>query len=248
MKLGSLLLVFTSVFMTTSFCQADTVKFDGLDWQVRQDFGGPGPNHWSKSLVRVDKRGRLHLRVDKVDGVWCSAELYLTKPMGFGLYAFHVEGPIDHLDKNVVLGLFNYTTPDIGPDGTNEIDIELAHWGVQKYPPVNFTVYPSIVRPGSGHKEFVYPAAISNSYFAFEWSATAVAFGAYAKPAEKPYIAWTFLPENEPTLQVPQKPIPVHINFWLFRGKAPSDGKPEEVIIDSFKFTPHGPPVAGGAN
>ncbi len=248
MKFGVLLLAAVAAIGCSSVCHAKTVQFAGLTWQVRDDFGGPGPNNWSSSLVRVDRQGRLHLRVAKVDGKWNSVELYLTKPMGYGLYTFHVQGPIDHLDKNIVLGLFNYTTPSIGPDGTNEIDIELAHWGMQKYPPVNFTVYPSIVRPGNGHQEFDYPAPISDSYFAFEWSAKSVAFRAFKKPGQAPYIAWTFAPKKQAELRVPQKPLPVHINFWMFHGHAPSDGKAVEVIIDSFKFTPHGPRVTGGGN
>ncbi len=243
MKFWFLLVAALAALTSSPRSQAETVRFAGLTWQVRDDFGGPGPNHWSSSLVRVDLKGRLHLRVAKVDGKWSSAELYLAKPMGYGLYTFHVQGPIDHLDKNIVLGLFNYTTPSIGPDGTNEIDIELAHWGMQKYPPVNFTVYPSVVRPDNGHKEFVYPFPISDSYFSFEWSAKAVAFRAFTKPGVQPYVSWTFAPKNDARKRIPQSPIPVHINFWMFHGHAPSDGKPVEVVIDSFKFTPHGPPV-----
>ena len=51
------------------------------------------------------------------------------KCLGFGRYQFQVIGRIDQLDPNVVLGLFKYPTPDVGPDGTNEIDIEFAQWG-----------------------------------------------------------------------------------------------------------------------
>jgi hypothetical protein len=30
----------------------------------------------------------------------------------------------------------------------------------------------------------------------------------------------------------------VRINLWLFRGNAPTDGQPVEVVISDFTFTP----------
>ena len=66
----------------------------------------------------------------------------LTKDRsGFGRYQFWVVGRVDRLDPNVVFGLFNYPTPDIGPDGTNEIDIEFAKWGKPEAPMGNYTVW-----------------------------------------------------------------------------------------------------------
>jgi hypothetical protein len=32
--------------------------------------------------------------------------------------------------------------------------------------------------------------------------------------------------------------MPIHINLWLFQGKAPKNGQEIEVIIHQFKFTP----------
>jgi len=43
------------------------------------------------------------------------------------------------MDKNVVLGLFNYS----GNDGFDEMDIEWARWGNENYPNCNFTVWPA---------------------------------------------------------------------------------------------------------
>ena len=34
------------------------------------------------------------------------------------------------------------------------------------------------------------------------------------------------------------KPMPVEINLWLFKGQPPKDGQQIEVIIRSFNFTP----------
>ena len=35
-----------------------------------------------------------------------------------------------------------YPTPDVGPDGTHEIDIEFAKWGVPDAKIGNYTVWP----------------------------------------------------------------------------------------------------------
>jgi hypothetical protein len=35
--------------------------------------------------------------------------------------------------------------------------------------------------------------------------------------------------------KVPNMRLQVHINVWLFQGKAPTDGQPIEIIINSFQ-------------
>jgi hypothetical protein len=37
---------------------------------------------------------------------------------------------------------------------------------------------------------------------------------------------------------IPQKPVPLHLNLWLFQGKPPTDGKEVEVILKSATYTP----------
>jgi hypothetical protein len=110
---------------STPAAKATTIEFAGYTWDVRNGGGGPGPNNWSDKNAWVDDQKRLHLKIAKRDGKWSCAELTMTKPLGFGKYDFVVNGAVGKLDDNVILGLFNYPTPEIGPDGTNEIDIEL---------------------------------------------------------------------------------------------------------------------------
>ncbi|MEP6686047.1 MAG: hypothetical protein ABJB22_04650, partial [Verrucomicrobiota bacterium] len=124
---------------------ARTIEFSGYQWEVRpsEDSGGPGPNHWDENNVSLDSHGYLHLKLTERNGEWYCSETYTQQALGFGLYQFSVVGRVDALDPNVVLGLFNYPTPDIGPDGTNEIDIEFAHWGDPRSPIDNYTVFPA---------------------------------------------------------------------------------------------------------
>ena len=123
---------------------AATIKFSGHDWQIRPSAtnGGPGPNRWEEKNVSVDASGHLHLKLTERDGKWYCAELYTRKALGFGLYEFQVVGRLDRLDPNVVFGLFNYPEPDVGRDGTNEIDIEFSRWGHPSADIGNYTVWP----------------------------------------------------------------------------------------------------------
>ncbi len=103
--------------------QGGTLSFSGYTWAVRSSGrGGPGPNYWEPNNVLVDINGYLHLRLTQRDGKWYCAELHTQERLGFGRYEFWLTGRVDKLDRNVVLGLFNYPTSDVGRDGTHEIE------------------------------------------------------------------------------------------------------------------------------
>jgi hypothetical protein len=91
--------------------------------------------------VRLDAKGWLHLCIKKdlSTGDWVCPEITSVRKFGFGAYRFIVEGAIDHFDKNIVLGLFNYS----GNDGLDEMDIEIARWGNPAYPNLNYTIWPA---------------------------------------------------------------------------------------------------------
>ena len=124
-----------------------TISFSGYTWYVKSGTGmGPGPKTWNENNVWVDALGKLHMQIkySATTKKWECSEIWTTTSLGFGKYEWFVEGRIDLLDKNVVVGLFNYPTSTIGPDGTNEIDIEFAKWGNQKNKMGNFTVWPAV--------------------------------------------------------------------------------------------------------
>jgi hypothetical protein len=111
---------------TLNFCNAKTLDFSGMTWTVKSGRGGPGPCNWSENNAWVDSSGQLHLKISKAtDGKWYCGEVYTPGNLGFGEYEWFVIGRMDNFDKNIVLGLFPYG----GPDGQNEIDIEMAKWG-----------------------------------------------------------------------------------------------------------------------
>ncbi len=221
--------------------QAKTVTFAGYNWDVRSGQGGPGPNHWSDANVWVDANGALHLRLNQQNGIWQCAELYLNQRLGFGTYEWDVTGPIDQLDPNIVLGLFNYPTPDVGPDGTNEIDIEFSHWGDASYPIGNYTVWPPALGPRSATRSFSFSLTNDRTTQRFVWTPSGIAFrslNGFTSGNSPSFGHWAYKPSN-PAVHVPQQALPVHMNLWLYAGQAPTDGKAVNIVINNFKFTPY---------
>lgn len=161
---------------------------------------------------------------------------------GFGRYEFEIEGGIDRWDQNVVLGLFNYPTGDVGGDETHGVDIEFARWGRADAPLAVHTVWPveKALRPTS--KTFAFTLKSSSSRHCFDWTSSRVTYQSLQPGTEKawePFQDWTFQPEDGPR-RIAQKPMPVHINLWLFKGRPPLDGKEIEVVVRHFVFRPLG--------
>ena len=222
---------------------AHVIHFSGYDWEVRPDAdGGPGPNHWDSGNVRVDSLGRLHLKLTHRNGAWRCAEVTTLRSLGFGRYQFQVTGALDRLDRNVVFGLFDYPPPGGGLDGTNEIDIEYSRWGDPAALPASATIYPAHPGPASVSHPFPMPPSLTDTTQRFIWQSDSVriqCLRGHRDDDQQEYAQWAFRPADHQRL--PQKPLPVHINLWLMRGKAPQDGKEIEVVVERFSFVPTTP-------
>jgi hypothetical protein len=218
--------------------RATTVQFSGYTWTIRNTGSaseGPGPNVFSGSNAWVDANGWLHLKISKntTTGKWNCAEIYSTQNFGYGTYQWQVEGAIGSLDKNIVLGLFNYS----GNDGYDEMDIEFARWGNSSWPNLNYTVWPAT----SGYSDWSYTKnfSLSGTYTThrFTRSASSVVFkslGGFYNDDTNLFASATCTTANT---SISTLGMPVHMNLWLFDGNAPSDGKEVEIIIHSFTYT-----------
>ena len=216
-----------------------TLTFAGKQWSIKTSMpeaAGPGPNLFSnqKKNVWVDEKGRLHLSIThNKDGRWLCAEIISEESFGYGTYTFTLDGPVEGLDPNAVLGLFTYA------DDNREIDIEFSRWGKTGDHNAQF-----VVQPGAdpdGIKRFDGPKGTGSSTHSFSWQAGQVDFQSMA---EGNVLASSTARQNVP---LPDKEK-VHINLWLFRGAphsvpsqpALSVSEPGrlEVIVSGFKFTP----------
>ena len=215
------------------------LSFSGYEWQVRSGYGGPGPNTWSDANVWVDSQGYLHLAITYQNGVWSCAEVQLPSRLGFGTYTFELARQSDPLDPNIVLGLFNYPPADVGPDGTNEIDIEISQWDDAAHPNGNYTVWPA--QAGLVHKShtFSFPLGQTDTLHQFTWTSSQIAFESLAGPgtSANPIAYWIYAPQAY-AQYISQQPMPVYMNLWLYTGGGPTSGKAVEVIIKRFTYVP----------
>lgn len=207
-----------------------TIHFAGCHWNVKSGYWGPGPNHFSDSAesVWVDDQGRLHLKIRQIGSTWYCVEVYTTQFTSYGEHRFLVDGRIDLLDRNIVLGLFTYSSD------ASEIDIEFSRWGDPNYAQVgSFTVQPWTT--AGNCERFICHLDSAQTTHYFNWQPDSVTFasmhGHYLgdPPAPNYYIhRWTYqgkdTPRNSHNLRT-------HINYWLNRGDRPLDIRTLEVII-----------------
>lgn len=216
---------------------ATTIQFSGYTWNVKNGSHiGPGPNNWSRNNVWVDSNGFLHLKIskDSATGKWYCAEVSTQQTFGFGRWQFWVEGRIDKMDKNVVLGLFNYS----GNDGFDEMDIEWARWGNDTYPNCNYTVWPA----ETGFENFSYVQEVSlsgkNTTQRFTRTSNSVTFQSLQGFRDNNANQFATATCTDPPNSISTLAMPAYINLWLFKGHAPSNGKEVEIIIHKFSYTP----------
>lgn len=209
-----------------------TITFAGVEWQVKSGGPmGPGPNYWTDSPqdVWVDEEGRLHLRIVKKGNVWYCSEVYTRDFSSHGEHRFLVDGYIDRMDQNIVLGLFVYAHDEA------EIDIEYSKWGQgANYKRVGGYNIQPYYRTGNSH-QFESPLNQSQSTHFFNWQEAKIEFGSMQghhyqePPSSEDYIQkWTYSGADNPD---PSLNLRTHINFWMFAGNAPQDLSVLEVII-----------------
>lgn len=219
---------------------SNTISFSGYTWIVKtsgDEKTGPGPNNWSGDNAYVDASGNLHLKLTKKGNQWYCAEVTSTQSFGYGIYQWDVEGRTDTLDKNVILGLFNYS--DV--DGRDEMDIELSRWGHPDSNNTNYTIYPA-------------QEAADGAYWHKTFNTTLVGEGYTTQRFTRNGDKSVFFQELggfqdgdanlidsvtciNPPSSISKLAMPVHMNLWLFQGMAPANQSNVEIIIHRFKFT-----------
>lgn len=208
-----------------------TVFFSDITWTVKDHNRkiGPGPNFFSASNVSVDSDGRLHLRIAQNGRKWTTAEVIARGSFGYGTYTWTL-APVPELDPNVVLGLFTWND---APDYAHrEIDVELARWGNAADPTNAQYVVQPWDAPGHDHRWTLAPG-LGSTVHSFTWRPGRVDFLSTTAAGEV-LNAWSYVGADVP---LPGGENP-RMNLWLFRGAAPSDGQPVEIVIESFAHAP----------
>jgi hypothetical protein len=146
---------------------------------------------------------------------------------------------VDNLDQNVVFGLFNYPPSSVGPDGTNEIDIEFTRWGNAAANNLNYTIFPATSGLGETTKNYAFSMSGDYSTHRFIWRRQSVRFqstNGHYDTNQLPIADWTYAPTDY-TQRIGSTPVPVRLNIWKLE-QPPTNGQSVEIVISSFKFTP----------
>jgi hypothetical protein len=216
-----------------------SVNFSGRTWGIKStgnaasDRFDPGPNFWSNdpSVVNVEADG-LHLKINRINGMWQCGEVYLLQSLGYGTYTVQVSSHLDNLDQNTVAApLFIYAATN------QELDNEYSGTGGLIPGPYDsqFVVQPPI----SGNIVRYTQPSTAQFTSQIEWRADHVTFTAWngwsSTPATTDIIyQWTYTGGYIPPVGQER----VHINIWLLNGSAPVSGVGNEMVISSFSFQP----------
>ena len=207
------------------------LTFSGYEWEVRQipsDRGGQ--NDYDRANAWTDSDGFLHLRLAKRDNHWTSAEVILTRSLGYGTYVFTVRDT-SSLDPSAALGMLTWDEEGID-QSHRELDIEISQWGDRSIPNAQYVVQPYYVPANVAR--FSAPAGpLSHS---FRWEPGRAAFRTTRrKSAAGPDI----VAQHEFTSGVPTPGGErVRMNLYYFRYSNEPPPADVEVVIERFQYFP----------
>lgn len=242
----------------------DVVTFSGRKWEIKSGYNGPGPNTFSRDYenVWVDEKGYLHMAITKhSDGKWYSSEVISQENLGYGTYAFTIQGNPLAFASNVVLGLFTWDNNTFYEQANSEVDIEFSKWGISTdRNPLTTSVQP--VWFGQYYAErsrqhFIDSTLIQGvSTHIFTWTDTLITWKSFRGEDWRngtPFTTWQFDLDHPPRIKyengeqsqpvvipAPGATTNARINFWTLTNIAqgPSDGKEQEIVIRKFEYVP----------
>jgi hypothetical protein len=207
------------------------LTFSGYEWEVRQapsDRGGA--NDYDPANAWIDADGALHLRLTQQDGRWTSAEVILTRALGYGTYAFTVRETA-HLDPAAALGML--TWDDEGADQNHrELDIEISQWGDRSIPNGQYVLQPYYVPANVAR----FSAPRGQLTHSFRWEPGRASFQTVRGSSATRGV---IVAQHEFTSGVPTPGTErVRMNLYFFRFSPVPPEKDVEVVIERFQYLP----------
>ena len=208
-----------------------TLAFSGYEWEVRQipsDRGGQ--NDYDPANAWTDSAGHLHLRLAMRDNHWTSAEVILSRALGYGTYVFTVRDT-SSLDPSAAFGML--TWDDQGAEQNHrELDIEISQWGDRRIPNGQFVLQPFYV-PANVARFSAPPGTLTHS---FRWQPGRASF---RTTRGNNAMAADVVAQHEFTAGVPTPGTErVRMNLYYFRYAPEPPRKDVEVIIERFQYLP----------
>ena len=208
------------------------LNFSGYEWTTSAGpiFRAGSRNFFDPANVWTDERGALHLRISGSPGKWASAEVKLSRSLGYGTYGFQLRD-VSHLEPSALLTLIAWD--GVGTESTRrELDVELGRWGNPENTNVNYVVQPYYV-PANFVSFRVPPGAYTHS---FRWEPGQVTFSTVAGSGDagggvsNQHVFTSGVPSPEEKS--------VRIGLYIFhQGKIPLENE-NEVVIDKFEYLP----------
>jgi hypothetical protein len=205
-----------------------SISFSGYQWEARQNASDPDGSPYDPGNAFVDNRGFLHLRVRKEGGHWVSAEVKLSRSLGYGSYRF-VVGNISQLEPAAVFAIF--TWDDLGP--TREMDIEISRWGEPEEKNAQFVIQPYVVPANT----IRFNAPAGPLTYSIDWQPGSAAFQTLRDRGGNKAA-------NEVAQHVFTSGIPnpgderIHLNLWVYANKRHPLQHEFEVVVEKFEFLP----------
>ena len=274
MKMKPAILVFLLGLVLTACKQSDpeevlgrtkdVVTFSGRKWDIKSGYNGPGPNTFSKDYENVwlDEKGYLHMSITKHDdGNWYSSEVISQDNLGYGTYAFTIQGNPMQFASNVVLGLFTWDNNTFFEQANSEVDIEFSKWGIASdRNPLTTSVQPVFFGTyyAERSKQHVIDSTLIQgvSTHIFTWTDSLITWKSFRGEDWRnatPFTSWEFDLDHPPRIKyengnqsapivipAPGATTNARINFWTLTNVAqgPSDGKDHEIVIRKFEYLP----------
>ena len=225
-KGGAVAAVATADGLVLEQAPSKRLDFSGYQWEVRQTPGMPGGmrNEYNPANAWVDRQGYLHLAIRKTPSGWSSAEIWLTRSLGYGSYRFHVRD-ISHLEPSAVLTIASWDSS--AP--SREMDIEISRWGESSGRNAQYVVQPYYV-PANVVRFLSPPGPL---VYSFDWSAGRVTFRTGRGGNAVPLATHVF------TSGVPAAGgETIHFNLYNFNDRNAPLRNGVEVIIEKFEYLP----------
>jgi hypothetical protein len=214
-----------------------TILWSGRRWWVYSSPSVKGPEGVpltnNPNAVYVDGKGRLHLRIVKVNGQWRSVELRTVNTVSYGNFRLVNDTATARFSNRTVFGMFIYRPGASKAHGGHELDIENSRFPNYLKAPNNaqFAVQPYT----AAHHEHPYhvtrkdvPLLQQLTWYAPSRGKGTVKFltRVGATSHGRLLSRWTYHGASDPTAQN----MYVYLTLWLNHGKAPTHGTHSAVL------------------
>jgi hypothetical protein len=209
-----------------------TIAFSGYDWEVRQtpsDRGGA--NDYSGDNAWTDTNGFLHLRLRQQADHWTSAEVRLTRSLGYGTYSFVVQD-VSKLDLAAAMTLLTWDDEEAGQNH-REMDVEVSQWGDRENLNAQFVVQPGSV--AANVLRFLAPAGrLTHS---LRWEPGRASFRTVRGDLSRESQAAVATRDFKAAIPTPGNER-VHMDLYYVRSAPRPPLADVEVIIERFRYFP----------